>query len=110
MVGKVIGAGSFGVVREAVQRGTGIRYAVKSVPKTPKRGVPTPRYLLKLRQEVDAMQQLGASLDAVYLAVRTLQPPTIALNPYNCATRLSVPPVRCVSVHICRSGCSGAGF
>lgn len=69
MVGKVIGAGSFGVVREAVQRGTGIRYAVKSVPKMPKRGVPTPRYLLKLRQEVDAMQQLGASLDAVYLAV-----------------------------------------
>jgi calcium-dependent protein kinase len=74
MVGKVIGAGSFGVVRDAVQRGTGIRYAVKSVPKTPKRGVPTPRYLLKLRQEVDAMQQLGASLDAVYLAVRALPP------------------------------------
>lgn len=73
MVGKVIGAGSFGVVREAVQRGTGIRYAVKSVPKIPKRGLATPRYLLKLRQEVDAMQQLGASLDAVYLAVRTPQ-------------------------------------
>ena len=73
MVGKVIGAGSFGVVREAVQRGTGIRYAVKSVPKMPKRGVATPRYLLKLRQEVDAMQQLGASLDAVYLAVRFAQ-------------------------------------
>lgn len=69
MVGKVIGAGSFGVVREAVQRGTGVRFAVKSVPKMPKRGVATPRYLLKLRQEVEAMQQLGASLDAVYLAV-----------------------------------------
>ena len=75
MVGKVIGAGSFGVVREAVQRGTGIRYAVKSVPKIPKRGLATPRYLLKLRQEVDAMQQLGASLDAVYLAVRIAQAP-----------------------------------
>ena len=68
----MIGAGSFGVVREAIQKGTGIRYAVKSVPKIPKRGVPTPRYLLKLRQEVDAMQQLGASLDAVYLAVRLM--------------------------------------
>jgi calcium-dependent protein kinase len=69
-MGKVIGAGSFGVVREAIHKRSGIRYAVKSVPKVPKRGVPTPRYLLKLRQEVDAMQQLGASLDAVYLAVR----------------------------------------
>lgn len=69
MVGKVIGAGSFGIVREAVQRGTGVKFAVKSVPKVPKRGKPTPRYLLKLRQEVEAMQQLGASLDAVYLAV-----------------------------------------
>ena len=66
-MGKVIGAGSFGVVREAVQKSTGWRFAVKSVPKQPKRGVPTPRYLLKLRQEVEAMQQLGASLDAVYL-------------------------------------------
>ena len=35
----------------------------------PKRGKATPRYLLKLQQEVDAMQQIGASFDAVYLRV-----------------------------------------
>lgn len=33
----------------------------------PKRGLPTPRYLLKLRTEVEIMQQLGYSLDAVNL-------------------------------------------
>ena len=31
--------------------------------------VATPRYLLKLQTEVDAMMQLGASLDSVYLKV-----------------------------------------
>ncbi len=36
----------------------------------PKRAGSTPRYLLKLQTEVDAMQQLGPSLDAVYLKVR----------------------------------------
>ena len=65
----VLGAGSFGVVREAVNRITGRKYACKTIPKVPKRGKPTPRYLLKLQQEVDAMQQLGASFDAVYLKV-----------------------------------------
>jgi calcium-dependent protein kinase len=64
---KVLGAGSFGIVREAVCRETGRQYACKTVPKMPKRGKPTPRYLLKLQQEVDAMQQLGGSFDAVYL-------------------------------------------
>ena len=39
------------------------------VPKIPKRGKGTPRYLLKLQTEVDAMVQLGPSLDAVYLKV-----------------------------------------
>lgn len=63
----VLGAGSFGVVRECTERSTGRRYAVKSIPKTPKNGKATPRYLLKLQTEVDAMNQLGASLDAVYL-------------------------------------------
>jgi len=66
---KVLGAGSFGIVREAVCRETGRQYACKTVPKMPKRGKPTPRYLLKLQQEVDAMQQLGGSFDAVYLRV-----------------------------------------
>lgn len=71
----VLGAGSFGVVREAVDRITGRKYACKTIPKVPKRGKPTPRYLLKLQQEVDAMQQLGASFDAVYLKVPS--PPTL---------------------------------
>ncbi|MEW5305938.1 MAG: hypothetical protein WDW36_008448 [Sanguina aurantia] len=68
LVGKVIGAGSFGVVRECVEiEGTHRKFAVKTVPKAPKRGVATPRYLLKLRTEVEIMQQLGFSLDAVAL-------------------------------------------
>lgn len=66
-LGGVLGAGSFGVVRECTERDTGRRYAVKSIPKQPKNAKSTPRYLLKLQTEVDAMGQLGASLDAVYL-------------------------------------------
>lgn len=66
-VGKIIGAGSFGVVRECLDKVTHRRYAIKSIPKMPKRGAPTPRYLLKLRTEVDTMQQLGYSLNAVNL-------------------------------------------
>lgn len=66
-IGKVLGAGSFGVVREAIEKSTGRRFACKTIPKIPKRGVCTPRYLLKLQTEVDVMQQLGASLDSVYL-------------------------------------------
>ena len=45
------------------------RYACKTIPKIPKRGQSTPRYLLKLQTEVDAMQQLGPSFDAVSLKV-----------------------------------------
>ncbi|GIL82813.1 hypothetical protein Vretimale_8185 [Volvox reticuliferus] len=66
-LGRVIGAGSFGVVRECVEKATGRVNAVKTIPKVPKRGLPTPRYLLKLRTEVEIMQQLGYSLDAVNL-------------------------------------------
>ena len=66
-LGPVLGAGSFGVVRECTEKSTKRRYAVKSIPKQPKNGKSTPRYLLKLQTEVDAMDQLGASLDAVYL-------------------------------------------
>ena len=66
-LGKVIGAGSFGTVREAVEIASGRRYAIKTVSKVPKRGPPTPRYLLKLRAEVEVMQQLGVSLNAVSL-------------------------------------------
>ena len=49
------------------QNATGRKYAVKSIGKAPKRSVATPRYLLKLRTEVEIMQQLGYSLDAVNL-------------------------------------------
>eukprot|EP00879_Flechtneria_rotunda_P022176 GHRR01023399.1.p1 GENE.GHRR01023399.1~~GHRR01023399.1.p1 ORF type:complete len:224 (+),score=71.64 GHRR01023399.1:320-991(+) len=66
-LGRVIGAGSFGVVREGIEVVTGSRFAVKTVSKVPKRGAPTPRYLLKLRAEVEVMQQLGVSLNAVHL-------------------------------------------
>lgn len=66
-LGPVLGAGSFGVVRECTEKSTKRRYAVKSIPKQPKNGKSTPRYLLKLQTEVDALNQLGASLDAVYL-------------------------------------------
>ncbi len=37
-VGRVVGAGSFGVVRECVEISTGKRYAIKTIPKKPKRG------------------------------------------------------------------------
>ncbi|KAI8467471.1 MAG: kinase-like domain-containing protein [Monoraphidium minutum] len=66
-LGRIIGAGSFGTVREAVEADTGRRFAIKTVSKVPKRGPPTPRYLLKLRAEVEVMQQLGVSLNAVHL-------------------------------------------
>lgn len=66
-IGKVIGAGSFGVVREAVHKRTNVHYACKTIPKLPKKGRGTPRYLLKIQTEVDAMLQLGPSLDAVFL-------------------------------------------
>jgi serine/threonine protein kinase len=65
----VIGAGSFGIVRECFELSSGRRYAVKTIGKAPKRGLATPRYLLKLRTEVEIMQQLGYSLDAVNLKV-----------------------------------------
>jgi calcium-dependent protein kinase len=66
-VGDVLGAGSFGVVRMCTERSSGKKYAVKSIPKMPKNHKCTPRYLLKLQTEVDAMGQIGSSLDAVYL-------------------------------------------
>ena len=40
------------------------------VLQVPKNARATPRYLLKIQTEVDAMQQLGGSLDAVFLQVR----------------------------------------
>jgi len=40
------------------------------LPQVPKNARATPRYLLKIQTEVDAMQQLGGSLDAVFLQAR----------------------------------------
>lgn len=69
ILGSVLGAGSFGVVREATERKSKRKYAVKTIPKSPKSSKATPRYLLKLQTEADAMGQIGASLDAVFLKV-----------------------------------------
>ena len=66
-LGKVLGCGSFGVVQECLESSTGHRYAVKKISKIPKKGASTPRYLLKLRAEVEIMKQLGYSLNAVNL-------------------------------------------
>lgn len=59
------------MVREVVEKATGRHYACKTIGKAPKRGMATPRYLLKLRTEVEIMQQLGYSLDAVNLKVES---------------------------------------
>lgn len=42
-LGGVLGAGSFGVVREAIEKKTKRRYAVKTIPKSPKNAKSTPR-------------------------------------------------------------------
>jgi calcium-dependent protein kinase len=42
-LGRVLGAGSFGVVRECIGVSSGLRHAVKTIPKAPKRGPSTPR-------------------------------------------------------------------
>ena len=84
--GEIIGTSSYGTVKKCVEKETGNLtqcfsvsqvlcplgsvFAVKIIPKSPKRGYPcTPRYLLKIRNEVEVMRQLGASLNAVYLKV-----------------------------------------
>lgn len=83
-IGKVIGAGSFGVVREAVHKKTNVHYACKTIPKLPKKGRGTPRYLLKIQTEVDAMLQLGPSLDAVFLQVPLLASHTMLVSSSGC--------------------------
>mmetsp|Transcript_30012 Transcript_30012/g.76967 ORF Transcript_30012/g.76967 Transcript_30012/m.76967 type:complete len:720 (-) Transcript_30012:152-2311(-) len=64
---EVIGKGGFGTVRRAIDYATGRSCAVKCIPKRPHHGEATYEYLLRLRSEVEAMSQLGASLDAVNL-------------------------------------------
>lgn len=76
-LGKVIGAGSFGVVREATVRSSGEKVAVKTISKLLKR-IPkhlqsqgdkgtVSKHLTKLQLEVDAMKSLRGSLNAVRL-------------------------------------------
>ena len=47
-----------------------VAVAAAAAVQVPKNARATPRYLLKIQTEVDAMQQLGGSLDAVFLQVR----------------------------------------
>lgn len=73
-----LGTGSFGIVSKVVERETGHEYACKSIAKVQRgKNVTTPRYLLKIQNEVECMYQLGASLDAVCLKV--CKPPRIDL-------------------------------
>eukprot|EP00192_Tetraselmis_astigmatica_P024585 CAMPEP_0117687858 /NCGR_PEP_ID=MMETSP0804-20121206/23414_1 /TAXON_ID=1074897 /ORGANISM="Tetraselmis astigmatica, Strain CCMP880" /LENGTH=545 /DNA_ID=CAMNT_0005500059 /DNA_START=334 /DNA_END=1971 /DNA_ORIENTATION=- len=63
-----LGTGSFGVVTRVQCRDTGVEYACKSISKVQRgKSTTTPRYLLKIQNEVECMHQLGASLDAVAL-------------------------------------------
>ncbi|CAG9461037.1 unnamed protein product [Pedinophyceae sp. YPF-701] len=67
IVGKKIGAGSFGVVSLVIHKRTGRSYASKAIPKVPRNKKCTSKYLKKLQNEVDSMRQLGSSLSAVFL-------------------------------------------
>lgn len=67
VLGKPLGAGSYGVVSEAIDKDTRDVFAVKSIPKKPKRGQLNTKYLLKLQNEIDIMKRLGVSLNIVYL-------------------------------------------
>lgn len=42
-LGQIVGAGSFGIVRQCLEIATGRKYAVKTLSKTPKKGAPNPR-------------------------------------------------------------------
>ena len=46
ILGAVLGAGSFGVVREVTEKRTKRKYAVKTIPKSPKNAKSTPRQVL----------------------------------------------------------------
>ncbi len=67
-----IGAGSYGIVRKVIQRSTGEAFALKTLRKAPWTQVPSKLtaveyYHSKLRNELECMRQLGASLNVVYL-------------------------------------------
>jgi calcium-dependent protein kinase len=67
-----IGAGSYGIVRKVIKRSTGEAFALKTLRKAPWAQVPSSLtaveyYHSKLRNELECMRQLGASLNVVYL-------------------------------------------
>ena len=67
-----MGAGSYGIVRKVIQRSTGEAFALKTLRKAPWTQVPSKvtaveYYHSKLRNELECMRQLGASLNVVYL-------------------------------------------
>ena len=67
-----IGAGSYGIVRKVIKRGTDETFALKTLRKAPWAQVPSSLtaveyYHSKLRNELECMRQLGASLNVVYL-------------------------------------------
>ena len=66
---ETVGAGTYGVVRRALERTRGETYAVKSIAKRPKglAMLKVPRYLEKVQREIDVMNHLGKSLACVYL-------------------------------------------
>lgn len=67
-----LGAGSYGVVRKATSKKTGEAFALKTLKKAPWKTAPASKaavqyYHGKLRNEVEVMQTIGASLSVVYL-------------------------------------------
>ncbi|PSC69548.1 calcium-dependent kinase 17 [Micractinium conductrix] len=63
-----LGSGTFGIVHIAVNRKTGERFAVKSMPKRfSNGGTLEPYYVRRVRNEVDICNHLGRSLNVCYL-------------------------------------------
>ncbi|KAL4856185.1 Calcium-dependent protein kinase 16 [Chlorella vulgaris] len=65
---KQLGSGTFGIVHVAVNKETGERFAVKSMPKRfASAGHLEPYYVRRVRNEVDICNHLGRSLNVCYL-------------------------------------------
>lgn len=63
-----LGSGTFGIVHIAVNKETGERFAVKSMPKRfASNGNLEPYYVRRVRNEVDICNHLGRSLNVCYL-------------------------------------------
>lgn len=66
-VGELLGAGSFGAVHVAVDKVTGERFAVKSIPKRFLGGRLDEKLLHRVQHEVDVLRHLGGSLNMAQL-------------------------------------------